>query len=314
MGLKSDLIIAGVIIGGIILFRDKIGSAFAQTGEVLGSSIGGGFKSFFDSFASLAQPSTSITTETDRGTITTTTGGLIPPPEPTISDVGGVEVFQSGGFLQATGGTLEQQAEAIDQTNLLDTAKSLLGGLFGPIIGPAFAEPEQFIGPPDLRLNPDQPLNLFDFAQRFNIQPSEAFEVQKDFGGLDFEAIAAIPTFGEVLAENPELTASGIANLKLIQAGGGEDFDFGTNLGNALELAKGNFGQAVLQPEIPFLKEAEALRAQATLGGGSGGLFASPEFPITLGEAFLGKSGTVVSQSISNLNQGQLKDFIERFG
>jgi len=193
------------------------------------------------------------------------------------------------------------------------------GSRFAGDIGSLFGgdEPE-FIGPPDLRLNPDQPLSLADFANRFNIQQSEAFEIQKDFGGLDFEAIAAIPTFGEVLEENPELTASQIANLKFIQAGGGEGFDFGTNTGQALELAGANFGSDVfLQREnenFALLQEAEALRAQATLGGGRGGLFANPDFPITLGEAFLGESGTIVSQSISNLSMDELKDFIERFG
>ena len=186
--------------------------------------------------------------------------------------------------------------------------------------------PVEFIGPPregqsqfdPFSLDPDRPLSLFDFANRFNIQPSEAFSIQKQFGGLDFEAIAAIPTFGEVLQENPELTASQIANLKFIQAGGGEGFDFGTNTGMALELAQANFGSSTFlkreDPNFDLLLQAEALRSQATLGGGGGDLFGNPDFPITLGEAFLGESGTVVSQSISNLSQDELKDFIERFG
>lgn len=156
-------------------------------------------------------------------------------------------------------------------------------------------------------------LSLFDFANRFNIQPAEAFSIQKDFGGLDFAEIAAIPTFGEVLAENPDLTASQIANLKFIQAGGGEGFDFGTNTGIALQAAEGDLGLNPLSVEL--LKEAEALRAGSTLSGfGGGTLFANPDFPITLGEAFLGESGTIVSQSISNLSDAELKEFIERFG
>jgi len=192
---------------------------------------------------------------------------------------------------------------------------------------PRETQPVDFIGallPGQTRLDPfdesllDRPLSLFDFATRFNISPSEAFGIQKDFGGIDFQEIAAIPTFGEVLAENPDLTASQIANLKLIQAGGGGDFDFGTNTGSALELAGANFGSSVFlkreDPSFALLLEAEALRAQASLGGGGGGLFANPDFPITLGEAFLGKSGTVFSQSISNLTDDQLKDFIEQFG
>jgi len=170
-----------------------------------------------------------------------------------------------------------------------------------------------------LPLDPDRPLDLFSFAKQFDIQPTEAFKIEKQFGGLDFEAIAAIPTFGEVLAENPNLTASQIANLKFIQAGGGGDFDFGTNTGLALELAEANFGSGVfLQKEDPgfaLLKEAEALAAKESLGGFvGGGLFANPDFPITLGESFLGEPGTVVSPSISNLTDAQLKDFIEQFG
>jgi len=211
------------------------------------------------------------------------------------------------------GKSITEGAEATG--NIFTDFGSRFAGDIGSLFGTS--EPE-FIGPPDLRLNPDQPLTLADFANRFKIQQSEAFEIQKDFGGLDFEAIAAIPTFGEVLKENPELTASQIANLKFIQAGGGEGFDFGTNTGQALELAGANFGSDVfLQREnenFALLQEAEALRAQATLGGGSDGLFANPDFPITLGEAFLGKSGTVVSQSISNLSMDELKDFIEQFG
>jgi len=193
---------------------------------------------------------------------------------------------------------------------------------------PRETQPVDFIGallPGQTRLDPfdenllDRPLSLFDFATRFNIQPSEAFSIQKDFGGLDFEAIAAIPTFGEVLAENPDLTASQIANLKLIQAGGGGDFDFGTNTGQALELAGANFGSSVFlkreDESFALLQEAEALRASTGLTGFSGGsLFGNPDFPITLGEAFLGKSGSIVSQSISNLTDEQLKQFIEQFG
>jgi len=172
---------------------------------------------------------------------------------------------------------------------------------------------------PKSTLDPNRPLDLFQFAEQFKIQPTEAFKIEKSFGGLSFQEIAAIPTFGEVLAENPDLTASQIANLKLIQAGGGGDFDFGTNTGLALELAGANFGSDVFldrdDPSFALLKEAEALAAKESLGGFVGsGLFANPDFPITLGEAFLGKSGDIVSQSISNLTDEQLKDFIEQFG
>lgn len=162
------------------------------------------------------------------------------------------------------------------------------------------------------------PNDIFFEAKRLGITPQELFRQQERSGAEEFTRIAAIPTFGEVLAENPQLTASQIANLKFIQAGGGEGFDFGTNTGLALELAGADFGSTVFlqreDPSFALLQEAEALRSMATLGSGSGGLFANPEFPITLGESFLGKSGTVVSQSISNLNEMQLKDFIEQFG
>jgi len=162
-------------------------------------------------------------------------------------------------------------------------------------------------------LDPDRPLDLFQFAEQFGILPTEAFKIEKQFGGLDFQAIAAIPGFGDILAENPDLTASQIANLKFIQAGGGEGFDFGTNTGSAFDAAQLGFGSS---PEsLALLKEAEALKASSSLAGfQSGSLFGNPNFPITLGEAFLGKSGTVVSQSISNLTDAQLKDFIEQFG
>jgi len=168
-------------------------------------------------------------------------------------------------------------------------------------------------------LDPDRPLDLFQFAEQFKIQPAEAFKIEKSFGGLSFQEIAAIPTFGEVLAENPDLTASQIADLKLIQAGGGGDFDFGTNTGIAEELAGANFGSDVFldrdKPGFDLLLQAQELISKGTLGGFVGGsLFANPDFPITVGEAFLGKSGTVVSQSITNLNEQQLKDFIEQFG
>jgi len=196
------------------------------------------------------------------------------------------------------------------------------GGLFGPEnIPPEFQGPAIFpqTGESTL-LDPDRPLDLFQFAEQFGIQPTEAFKIEKQFGGLDFEAIAAIPTFGEVLAENPELTASQIANLKFIQAGGvSPGFDFGTNTGLALELAGANFGSDVfLQKEDPsfaLLLEAQNLISIANLGGFVGGdLFGNPDFPITAGEAFLGEAGTIVSPSISNLNEQQLKDFIEQFG
>jgi len=236
---------------------------------------------------------------------------------------------------QNIGFDLSQTAQkAAEEGGPLTGTFDFFSNLFGGNVPPEFrdsleTQPVGFIGPlleGQSQFDPfdesllDRPLSLFDFATRFNIQPAEAFSIQKQFGGLDFEAIAAIPTFGEVLAQNPELSASGIANLKLIQAGGGGEFDFGTNLGRALELAQGDFGSSftgsISREEEGFslLQEAEALRAQATLGGGSGDLFGNPQFPITLGEAFLGESGTVVSQSISNLTDEQLKDFIERFG
>jgi len=209
-------------------------------------------------------------------------------------------------------------------TQIITSSDSDLGGLdpFGNPILPGF--PGSTVGDPISSLpvstlDPDRPLDLFQFAEQFGITPVEAFKIEKGFGGLDFEAIAAIPTFGEVLAENPNLTASQIANLKFIQAGGGGDFDFGTNTGLALELAEASFGSDVfLQKEDPgfdLLKEAEALAAMESLGGFvGGGLFANPDFPITLGESFLGKAGTVVSPSISNLTDEQLKDFIQQFG
>jgi len=223
--------------------------------------------------------------------------------------------------------TLTTESEA-DRRRGGDPLANLLGQADTPIFKfPTETLQPEFIGAPSpgqSQLDPfdesllDRPLSLFDFATRFNLTPSEAFSVQKDFGGTDFSEIAAIPTFGEVLQDNPDLTASQIANLKFIQAGGGEDFDFGTNTGLALELAGANFGSNTFlkreDPNFSLLLEAEALRANQSLGGGSGGLFANPDFPITLGEAFLGKSGTIVSQSISNLTDDQLKDFIERFG
>jgi len=161
-------------------------------------------------------------------------------------------------------------------------------------------------------LDPDRPLDLFQFAEQFGITPAESFGIEKKFGGLSFQEIAAIPTFGEILAENPELTASQIANLKFIQSGGDPSFDFGTNTGSAFEAAQGSQGQGGSIEEQKLLQE---IIAKATLGlSGSGGLFANPNFPITLGEAFLGKSGTVVSQSIANLTPNQLKEFKEQFG
>lgn len=170
-----------------------------------------------------------------------------------------------------------------------------------------------------LPLDPDRPLDLFSFAKMFDIQPQQAFNIEKQFGGLDFQAIAAIPTFGEVLAENPELTASQIANLKFIQAGGGGTFDFGTNTGMSLELAGASFGSDVFldkdKPGFDLLLEAQNIASMESLGGFVGGnLFGNPDFPITLGEAFLGEQGTVVSPSITNLNPMQLKEFIEAFG
>ena len=94
-----------------------------------------------------------------------------------------------------------------------------------------------------------------------------------------------------------------------------EGFDFGTNTGQALAIlgSGASFGQDTGDFELQ--KAIEAAKAQASLGGFvGGGLFANPDFPITLGEAFLGKSGTIVSQSISNLTPSQLQEFLEKFG
>jgi len=158
----------------------------------------------------------------------------------------------------------------------------------------------------------DTPLSLFDFANQFNITPSEAFGIKKTFGGLDFEKIAAIPTFGEILAENPNLTASQIADLKFQQAGGGGDFDFGTNTGSALEVAELNFGQG--SQDIELQKALEAFKASFNPVFQGGSNFGNPGFAITAGEAFLGKTGDIVSSSLFPLTAEQQKDFLEGKG
>jgi len=112
------------------------------------------------------------------------------------------------------------------------------------------------------------------------------------------------------------LTASQIADLKFQQF---EDssFDFGTNTGNAEAFADANFGSEVFLQKgteaLEFQKLVEAAKAAASPVFGGTSNFANPEFPITLGEAFLGKSGTVVSQSVHNLTDAQLKDFVMAF-
>lgn len=204
-------------------------------------------------------------------------------------------------------GTFGQKSLTAEQQGILPfaTAQVDTSSKVGELDGLVDLDPVFFGTIPDL--------DVFSFAEQFGITPVESFTIGKQFGGLDFSAIAAIPTFGEVLAENPELTASQIANLKFIQAGGGEGFDFGTNTGIALQAAEGDFGLNPLS--VNLLKEAEAIAAMKSLGGFVGGdLFGNPDFPITLGESFLGEAGTVVSPSISNLSESELKDFIERFG
>lgn len=159
-------------------------------------------------------------------------------------------------------------------------------------------------------LDPDRPLDLFQFAKKFDIEPQEAFKIQKTFGGLDFEAIAAIPTFGEILAQNPDLTASQIANLKFIQGGGdiSSGFDFGTNTGEALEAAQLSFPKQI--QDIELQKAIEAFKASFSPVFEGTNNFANPGFPITTGEAILGKSGDVVSASLFPLTIEQQKDFL----
>jgi len=291
----------------------QAGQAVFGAGQATGDFIGAGFADIqqqIDNFFKVQQSNFDIFTSNTQKDIDEALAG--------VGQFGGEQGENILGFFQEQADKFNNlfsgssptvlTQEQIDQANL---AFQLPG-----------AQPTTFTDisqlPPST-LDPDRPLDLFQFAQQFGITPVEAFKIEKGFGGLDFEAIAAIPTFGEILAENPNLTASQIADLKFQQAGGGGDFDFGTNTGLALELAGASFGSDVfLQKEDPgfaLLKEAEALAAMESLGGFvQGGLFANPDFPITLGESFLGKAGTVVSPSISNLTDKQLKDFIEQFG
>lgn len=51
MGIVRDVAIIGALIGATIIFRDRIGQAFAETGEVLGGGLAGGFQSFLDSLS-----------------------------------------------------------------------------------------------------------------------------------------------------------------------------------------------------------------------------------------------------------------------
>jgi len=249
-------------------------------------------------------------------------------------------------FLQQSGQNLEDIGEGFADTGQFvgDAAQKaaeeggpfsglfdLFGGIFKPdltgqnAVQGALNQPEfqgpgidpstgDFTGIPGTleSLDPNRPLDLFDFAKMFGIQPTEAFKIQKTFGGLDFEAIAAIPTFGEILAQNPDLTASQIANLKFIQAEGGGDFDFGTNTGSALEVAELNFGQG--SQDIELQKALEAFKASFNPVFQGGSNFGNPGFAITAGEAFLGKTGDVVSASLFPLTIEQQKTFLEGKG
>lgn len=56
MGIRSDLLFAGLAIGALVLFKNQIGSAFASAGTAAGSAISGGLASFAGSITSAFTP------------------------------------------------------------------------------------------------------------------------------------------------------------------------------------------------------------------------------------------------------------------
>jgi len=352
MGIKNDLIIGGVIIAGIVLFKDQIAGGLSGAGAALGQGIGGLGTSFFDALKN-AIPSTQ-TINTQSGTITAPAN--LPVDTSQVGDVT-VTNIGGGGFAQAEGGTLDEQKEALDQItptsgpgSLFDQLQKIFGGLLGPISGPtlAFAEEPQTQGPPpapNTELDPNRPLDLFAFANKLGISPASAFSFQKNnpelfkeitqqqsifepVSGQSFEVFGSEGQSGSIVTNKPltdiitkfkqlgfNLTASQAADIKakLNPDEQVQNFDFGTNTGNALAILESglNFGQG--GQNIELQKAIEAARASANEGFGGTSNFANPDFPITLGESFLGKKGTVVSNDISNLTPSQLQEFQEFF-
>ena len=352
MGIKQDLIIGGVIIGAIILFREQIAGGLSQVGQVFGKGIGGLGTSFFDALkGAIPQPTV---TQTQAGTITSPAGlqveQKVTPEGLQVTDIG------DGAFIAVADGTLEQQAAFLDeqqeeQKSFLDQLTATLSGILGPITGIplAFAEEEKLVTGPDLSGGQFQG-PLIDPTTGFTTGLTEAQAFAISEGKATFESLGVKPPtidplpsgesfvgggpsfiggqvtslkpLSDVIAQFEEqfgisLTASQAADIaaQLDPDPQFEGFDFGTNTGQALAIlgSGASFGQDTGDFELQ--KAIEAAKAQASLGGFvGGGLFANPDFPITLGEAFLGKSGTIVSQSISNLTPSQLQEFLEKFG
>jgi len=210
-------------------------------------------------------------------------------------------------------GTLADTAQkAAEEGGPLGSIFDLFNNFFNPQQLP-FQGPSIFSDTGESTLlDPDRPLDLFQFAEQQGITPAQAFQLEKT-SGLDFSELAKIPGFGDVLKEFPQLTASQIADLKFQAFDQGQSgFVFGTNTGSALELAQGSFGQKI--ENLDLTKAFEEFKASFNPVFGGTSNFANPDFPITAGEAFLGKKGSVVSPSITNLTDEQLQDFLSKFG
>ena len=186
----------------------------------------------------------------------------------------------------------------------------------GPSINPSTGEQADFT------LDPNRPLDLTDLINR-TLLPSQQFELSRNLGDQSpaevLERTVTPQTFtslSSIIEQfrsdfGIDISASQAADIRAGLAG--EDFggfDFGTNTGSAESFRDANFGQG--DQELQAAIEAAQAAANDVFQGTSN--FANPDFPITLGEAFLGKQGTVVSPSIANLEGEDLQRFIDTFG
>lgn len=106
MGIKSDIIFIGAIVGGLVLFKDQIGGAFAKAGE----SIGGAFGDLFEGISGGFNFESEV--QTGSGTISGDSLGEVRQEQ--IGDVSLTSV-RGGNLVSATGGTEEERTAATNQ-------------------------------------------------------------------------------------------------------------------------------------------------------------------------------------------------------
>ena len=214
MGILRDVAIIGGLIGATILFRERIGQAFAETGEVLGSGIGGAFESFLSSLTG-GPPTVRDPTQAPF-TIDPTAAGALTPEQ--VAGATAIRQTETGVFVDS-----QQVATIIPQPSLIDTIGGFLGGLI-PSIPTAEAVEAPPIQGPIAPLPVERPLTLAEIAPSImepvptptvisQLPDSQVFvgAGPSFIGGVVREN--PIDTLSEVLAAFPQLTASQAADF-----------------------------------------------------------------------------------------------------